>query len=44
MPRKLHEKLRFIARSEGVSLNALMMNVLSEFAGKRTKGGSGDEV
>ena len=44
VPRKLHEKLRFIARSEGVSLNALMMNVLSEFTGKRTKGGSGDEV
>ncbi|RJG55557.1 type II toxin-antitoxin system HicB family antitoxin [Sphingobium terrigena] len=34
VPRSLHEKLKFVAAREGVSLNAYVANVLAESVGK----------
>jgi antitoxin HicB len=38
VPRSLHEKLKIIAASEGVSLNSFVSHVLAETAGKRAGG------
>ena len=35
VPRSLHEKLKIVAATEGVSLNAYVANVLAERVGKR---------
>lgn len=34
VPRSLHEKLKFVAAREGVSLNAYVANVLAESVGR----------
>lgn len=36
VPRSLHEKLKFVAAREGVSLNAYVANVLAESVGRST--------
>lgn len=37
VPRSLHEKLKLVAASEGVSLNAWVANILAESVGKRVR-------
>lgn len=37
VPRSLHEKLKFVAAREGVSLNAYVANVLAESVGRAAR-------